>query len=351
LKDIAAKLFLLLRSKGNWRHSAPVALLSAESSATHHCGLSPGFRVCKTFFMHRSVVGICRERGEIQVSLHDSFLKSGTFQSLFPRLLVVLQSYSLGLSKMLDHSERTTGCSCLHLDLGDRGSTHGRALRTDTNFYAFSRKTEEPEIGLIPDPYNLSDLSNDTCYENYRDKEEARAAYQQRMALIFWRGSTTGRTPRGRIHENRRIRFCIDALEYADSVDAKITNVVQFWNNKTAFQTLMKKGIMAPRVPETAFSNYKATVDLDGNSASWGALRKYLRLIHVIKPRSQFEMFYSVGQPEETFTSIAELEDLFVRLRQNAKLADNFEIAWQGYRFALEARRKIAAGEATIFPC
>ena len=91
-------------------------------------------------------------------------------------------------------------------------------------------------------------------------------------------------------------------------------------------------------------------MDLDGNSTAWGALRRYLRLVHVIKPLSQLEMFYNVSQPTGTATSVQHAEALFKKLRLNDSMANNFETAWKGYQFARQIRTKIAEGDATIFP-
>lgn len=350
LKQFVKRILIFLKLGANLSDAEPVSLPPAGISQIDPHDLSPQFRLSDRFFLSKSVVKIFRDYSAIEVELHKSFLNPRGFEFLFPRLLMVLHGYSSGLSNILDHSESTTGRAFLYLDLADGGNNYPGELAPDANFYAFSRQNRFTGIGLIPDPYTLHDLYNDVQFDEFTSEEEGRADYQNRKDSIFWRGSTTGKLSGADVNLNQRARFCIDALGYPESIDAKITNVIQFPSNKAAFKTLSKLGVIAPRILETGFSECKATVDLDGNSASWGVFRKYLRLMHVIKPRSNFEMFYTVDQPGETFTVVDGLDDLFRRVRMNANFADNFETAWKGYCFAHEVRKKISSGNATVFP-
>ena len=349
INQIANRIRIFLKPNANSIVST-ASLLPARPSELDPHHLSPYFKFSTDFYLHESVVKISRRQSLLEVEPHQSFLYQENFTPLFPRLLMVLQAYSSGISRILDHSENTTGRAFFYLDLADGGRDYKPEISPDANFYVFCRQRQQVGIGLIPDPYTLGDISSGVHFEEYRDKEVARAAYKKRKALVFWRGSTTGRLNSMDFHTNKRIKFCFDALEHPESIDSKITQVVQFPNNKVVLKALHKAGVMTPRVFETGFSKYMATIDLDGNSAAWGALRKYLFLMHVIKPHSNFEMFYNVNQPDGTFTSVENLEDIFRKIQLDGNLADNFETAWQGYLFARAVREKIIAGNATVFP-
>ena len=239
-KGVVKRSLVALKLGGTLRDSVPVTLPSAESGEVDPHHLGPQFSFSEKFFLRKSVVRFSRRQGVLEVELHKSFLHPQLFRSHFPRLLVVLQAYSPGLLKILDHSEKTTGHASTHLDLADGALPYSQVIRPDACLYAFTRQKQFPGIGLIPDPYSLADISTDVGFVEYRDKEDARAAYEPRKAVIFWRGSTTGRTTGEDIHNNQRVQFCIDALECRSSIDAKITEIVQFPSNKAAFKALLK---------------------------------------------------------------------------------------------------------------
>ena len=184
----------------------------------------------------------------------------------------------------------------------------------------------------------------------FKEEETARKDFEARQALVFWRGTTTGRKTKGDELTNKRIQFCMESLKYPSCVDAKISRVGQFRNNRRTLSKLKRYGITAPRVPESEFARYMATIDLDGNVSAWGTLRKYLMLVHVIKPESAFEMFYHVGQPLDTFTRVSGTNEFFQRIEREEQLADCFQTAWKGYVFAHGIRERIKAGEATVYP-
>ena len=313
--------------------------------------MTPSFSVGREVFFEKSVIRISREEGVLRIKLHKSNLRRQKFGGWLSRILAVLEGYSRGVDGILDYSKKSAGREEFFLDLSDGGTNYWREIVPGDNFYAFSRQKGYDGIGLIPDPYNLSDIKNGYSGVAWENHDQARSDYENRVTKIFWRGSSTGRQARGNLDSNARIRFCIEALEHAQSVDAKISQVVQFPSNKAAFRELSRRGVMAAPVAEAEFSRYKATVDLDGNSAAWGVLRKHLFGLNVIKPASPFEMFHDVMQPADSFTFVESTTKLFEGLKSGALAVDDFETAWQGYLFAHETRKKIIAGHATVFPC
>ncbi len=342
----------LARIRSGWGGFDPVRVVLAAPDESeqnpHH--LRPNFVVCGERFLRESVVTIQRKGGSLEVRLHTALVANRRFMTRLGRLFQVLHVYDTGIAKALAHAESSTGTARIRLDLDD-GCTddHSRVTLSDS-FYAFARQKRFPAVGLFPDPYNLGDLANQVEFPRYDDEAEAFEDYRGRKPVIYWRGATTGVQLSRRVENNVRARFCIDSLRFPESIDAKITSVVQCASNVAAFRTLQAAGVMAPEVAETAFAGFQATVDLDGNASAWGGLRKHLRLMQVIRPAGPNEMFHHLLQPAGTFTAVASVQELLHRVEQNPRLADNFEVAWRGYRFARDLQRKIAAGEATVFP-
>ena len=185
--------------------------------------LNPGVKSTRlsfseNFFLNESVVKIFRRKATLWVELHESYLQRLTLNRTFPRLLKVLRFYPQGLSRILDHTKKTSGETAFYLDLSDAGVTYTRPIPADANLYAFARHQDQPGIGLIPDPYSLGDMSWYFHFTRYSSKEEARTAYEQRKNQIFWRGSSTGQLNSMDVHSNDRIKFCIDALEFPEQI-------------------------------------------------------------------------------------------------------------------------------------
>lgn len=342
----------LARVRTGWGGFDPVRVVVAAPDSPdenpHH--LSPGFVLCEERFLRPSVVTIQRKVQSFEVQLNRSLVASQRFMTRLVRLIQVLHVYDAGIEKALAHAERTTGIALIRLDLDDGCTNDHSRVTLNDSFYAFARQKRFPAVGLFPDPYSLGDLANQVEFPRYDDEAEAFEDYRKRKPVIYWRGATTGVQLSRRVENNVRARFCMDALRFPETIDAKITSVVQCASNVSGFRTLQAAGVMAPEVAETAFAGFQATVDLDGNASAWGGLRKHLRLMHVIRPAGPNEMFHHRFQPADTFTKVAGLQDLLHQVGQNPRLADNFGVAWRGYLFAQELQQKIAAGDATIFP-
>jgi hypothetical protein len=315
-------------------------------------GVRPNFKIgfSHDYFPSMSTARVIRGEGRIEIVLHDSIFEPHNFTNMIFRLITVLRNYQVGIEKIFDYSRKMYGVDFFNLDLGDGGVIYRMEVTPQSNLYAFTRRNELVNVGLVPDPYTLHDIETGINYYEYQSKEEAKKEYESRRKSIFWRGSTTGRAPQNQISENERVRFCLKSQNYEPLIDAKITEVVQFQDNEIGLMELQKMGIVAPAVSESKFAKYQAFIDIDGNSSGWGTFRKYLRLIHVIKPKSDFSMFYYLWQPQNTLTSIRDTDDLFESITNDADFPTNFEVAWNGYNFVRDARKKILLGEATIFP-
>jgi hypothetical protein len=304
----------------------------------------------ENYFLSKSTAKIVRSDGKITVNLHKSIFEPNGLQNGVGRLITVLKNYPLGVEKIFDHSFKISETEFFYLDLDDGGHIYKQKVTADSNVYAFTRRKEVTSIGLIPDPYTLNDMAMGVNYPEYKNEVIALNEYWKRRKATFWRGSTTGRTIARQLSSNERVQFCREALQYEHLVDAKITDIAHEPDRKDGLVELEKMGVLGTRVRESEFAKYQAFIDLDGNSCGWGTFRKYLRLIHVIKPDSGYEMFYYFWQPEDSLTRVRDTRHLFDLLETESNFANNFEVAWKGYQFATKMREKIRAGEATVFP-
>jgi hypothetical protein len=307
------------------------------------------FDIADDFFMSRSIMKISGTPEELVVVVEEALFTSPNFDTRIVRLLVLLRQYRLGIENIQTHMLQRTGDSQFFIDVSDGGFELLDEFRKPANLFTFTRRVEYTDVGLIPDPYTLLDLDGLTAVKMVA-KEDAEKEYSSRVPKIYWRGSTTGVPMSDDLLRNERISFCVDGLDYPDQIDSKITRVVQMNHPRQVWWQLKRMGVFGRPVREAKFADFQSYIDLDGNSSAWGTLRKYLRIIHVIKFKSEFEMFYHVNQPSNTFTQIHNKEDFFSLLKHGSNLTTNFEAAWNGYLFALDVRRRIAEGTATVFP-
>lgn len=309
------------------------------------------FRIRTTpdFTFAESVIKIGRESDGVVITIHESLFGQWQFENWMFRILALMRNYRVGVTKILDRCQESLNLPFFYLDISDGGLDFEDTLKSGSNVYTFCRKNGLRSIGLIPDAYTLHDLEYEEPPKIWSSKDAAKLDYDSREKRIFWRGSTTGRN-QGSIRSNRRVQFCLRALGYPDQIDAKITHVVQFDDNKKAYAVLHQKKVTAPPVTEVEFGRYASFVDLEGNSTAWGSFRKFALLIHVIRPVGQFELFYYSIQPSDSFTSVKDEGEIFQNLDRDSTFADNFEVAWQGYNFALKVRQMVMEGEGTIHP-
>jgi len=309
------------------------------------------FRLCVSsdFTWVESVIRIEKESSGVVVTVHESLFDESQFENWMFRILALMRNYPVGVVRILERCQFQLDKPYFYLDISDGALDFEDALEPGSNVYTFCRKNSSQNIGLIPDAYTLHDLEYEEPPHVWESKAAARLDYNNRIKKIFWRGSTTGRN-QSSIRSNRRVQFCLRALQYPQQVDAKITNTVQFDDNRKAHAQLNKKKVIAPPVTEAEFGRYTSFIDLEGNSTAWGSFRKFALLIHVIRPACQFELFYYSIQPADSFTFVKHESEIFENLDDVPTFADNFEVAWQGYKFALKIRQMVMDGEGTIHP-
>lgn len=332
------------------KYSAELKRMGFCEFAKAHDDISFTFQIADKPFRSGSTVKISGTPKNLVVTLDAPITELPNFDVRIIRLHSLMRHYRFGLDRILIEMNARTEGDCFFIDLSDGGILLSDEVRASANLFAFTRRREYVDVGLLPDAYTLLDLDSEADMKMNLTKEEARQEYSQRVKKIFWRGSSSGLPVQDELTLNKRIQFCIRSLNHPDEIDSKISRIVQISRPIRAWLKLRSLGVFAPAVLEDEFGKYQAYIDLDGNSSAWGTLRKYLRVIHVIRFHTEYEMFYHVNQPANTLTEIADEEEFFKLLPNSSKIISNFDTAWSGYLFAQELLKRISEGNATIYP-
>lgn len=154
------------------------------------------------------------------------------------------------------------------------------------------RKNDESKAFCVPDSYFISQRG---YYQFRREVESEWLDWNQRKNTTFWRGSSSGSyMTEKQWQNNHRIRLCKIAQDYNDELflDAKITNIVQFQNEKVK-SLVEKSGLVSSYIPTIEFIKYKYVIDIDGNVNSWpGLFTKLLTGSCVLKIESEWKQWY-----------------------------------------------------------
>jgi hypothetical protein len=138
---------------------------------------------------------------------------------------------------------------------------------------AFS--SNHPDACLIPDPtyfFALGFADFDTLVSTQAP------AWEDRIAKVFWRGSTTGVKRYWPPEHDAdyawlpRLELCARARtsSLGRQLDIGISQLVQISPNTEKVEACVARlGLSAPAVPRLRFADFKAVVDIDGNSDSW----------------------------------------------------------------------------------
>ena len=213
----------------------------------------------------------------------------------------------------------------------------------------FLSMTSEDNNNLIPDEYAMYEskkLKKMSFPENFLDFE---ANWIKRKSIMFWRGSTTGKSFNSTLElkDLIRVKACL-SVRHIKNFDLKISSIVQ--NNipkQIIIQYLRQYNILSRRVDESKFLNYKYYPDLPGNNTlcgSWGVIRKYLRGNLVFRPCYKSLMYYDrFLEPWKEFIPIeSDFSDLYEKYtwaenNQN----ESIRIAWNGFSIAKKYLKNI----------
>jgi hypothetical protein len=203
-------------------------------------------------------------------------------------------------AEYLNRGAEATGA--VDVSLFDGGLTPGLAFCSN-----------KPDHFLIPDNLFISHLAYRPVRRAY---QEHNVPWDQRRAVAFWRGSTTGH-PLDRALGWRsmpRIRLCELGQQYGDLIDAGISAITQE-TGPAAEAAIRESGLMRPYVPATEFDRYRYQIDIDGNTSSWpGLFQKLLTGSPVLKVASvsrSRQWYYDKLKPWINFVPVAaDLSDL-----------------------------------------
>jgi hypothetical protein len=175
--------------------------------------------------------------------------------------------------------------------------------------------SNSPDSILIPDMSFLSSLA----YRAERLIFSRRSiAWDQKLPVAFWRGTTTGPKPDG-WRSMPRVQLCeLGRDDAAGSFDCGITGRLANISDEEHLE-MQVAGIIKPIVPSTEFDRYRYHIDIDGNTNSWpGLFIKLLTGGPVLKVASQYgfrQWYYDRLIPWENYVPIAsDLSDLREKL-------------------------------------
>jgi hypothetical protein len=151
-----------------------------------------------------------------------------------------------------------------------------------------------------------------------------RQAWSERLAVLFWRGSTTGtrvRPPPGPEEPDDftwlpRLDACARAQRspLRDHYDLGISNIVQI-KEAHVVRRIEQSGLCRPSVQRSAFLAHKAILVIDGNSNAWSAMFCALLsgacVVKVESPAGFRQWYYHRMRPWVHFVPVsADLSDL-----------------------------------------
>ncbi len=199
---------------------------------------------------------------------------------------------------------------------------------------------------LIPD----SEFFASGGYSHFRDQTTETTPWKSRIRQVFWRGSTSGikrywpPTGPGDLHWLPRLDLCTraQAPDLANICDVGITTLVQVPPDHIASAASRIATLMRPPVEKASFAQFKAVIDIDGNSNAWsGLFTSLLSGACVIKIESELgfrQWYYDRLEPWVHYVPVkADLSDFDEKVRFVLSNDDAAHaIAEAGCRFARE---------------
>lgn len=176
-----------------------------------------------------------------------------------------------------------------------------------------------PDYFLLPDCIFVP--SEGYKYER-RVFRENHINWQDRHAVAFWRGATTGipASP-GDWRTLERIRLCEIARRNSQTglIDAGISSIIQF-DDSSVVQQIRESELMRDPVPWQNWNRYKYLIDIDGNSSPWSNLFQRLLtaspVLKVESSRGLQQWFYDELIPWRNYVPIApDASDLMDKIR------------------------------------
>jgi len=275
---------------------------------------------------HACVVRVAGARG-YEVILNSSLFRAGNLRLLVSRLPVLVWLFGNVLEREPDFEADFT---CM---LGDP------SFWPSVSFSACHEGA-----CLIPD----SEFFATSGYRHFRAAMEKTPPWESRIRKVFWRGSTSGikrywpPAAPDDVHWLPRLELCAraQAPDVAEVCDIGITALVQVPPQDVASTAEGLSSFMRPPTEKAAFAQFKAVIDMDGNSNAWsGLFTSLLTGACVIKIESEHgfrQWYYDRLKPWVHYVPVkADLSDFeekvgFVLADDDAARA----IGEAGFRFA-----------------
>ena len=193
---------------------------------------------------------------------------------------------------------------------------------------SFTKMNSDAHSLLIPDPYFLDNVG---YAENFAsiDRDLLEIRRDQRLAVAYWRGASTGLPTLGlgTWKANPRVRLCMQAMQMPELLDARISRVVQV-EDQSIVNEAEFKSILTEWEPLSRNLLYRFGIDIDGNSCAWGLLQKMYMDLSIVKVRSRWmQWYYPLLEDGKHLlyvdSELVGLKDALLRLRADAAFADN----------------------------
>jgi hypothetical protein len=242
--------------------------------------------------------------GGVRISLHKDWRGLYSFDGTVRRCAGVV----FLLDRVLRRNPMIRGTFLC--ELGDRG-----------NFPSVNFSNNTPGGCLIPDPEFFESRGYEATRQQFR---EDFIPWEQRLAQVFWRGSSTGHRlfdPPGEDAADdfawlQRLALCARARSAArpDMFDVGLTRIVQI-EEPHLVARIERAGFLRPYVPRVEFMRHKGVIVANGNCNAWDAafcgLLTGSCVLLIGSPLRYRQWYYDALTPWEHYVPVAaDLSDL-----------------------------------------
>lgn len=169
---------------------------------------------------------------------------------------------------------------------------------------------------LIPDV----DFLNSHGYRQARiDFSVDAYLWEDRLPIVFWRGTTTGVRTEVSWHSLPRLKLCelSNHVEHRPLFDVGVSSSAQV--SKGEAKEIIDAGYMKNFIPLSSSSQYKYQIDIDGNTNAWSALFQKLLsgsvVLKVASPHDFRQWYYDELIPWVNFVPVkSDMSDLVEKI-------------------------------------
>jgi hypothetical protein len=166
-------------------------------------------------------------------------------------------------------------------------------------------------------------------------------SWEERLPIVFWRGTTTGVRTAMSWHSLPRLKLCelSNQVKYESLFDVGVSSLAQ--TSKQEEKEIKAAGYMRNFVPLSSCNQYKYQIDIDGNTNAWSALFNKLLsgsvVLKVASPHHFRQWYYDELVPWVNYVPIkSDMSDLIEKIRWLIEHDDKAkEIGVNGQKLAL----------------